>query len=391
MRTLTEFFELMERTVHTRRALVSAYLAGEVPPEQTGELRTVCGSITAQQQDDGTYRFLLGPDGPATALSLDYEVEELEKDLFFLEHGEEALYRYVADRIPRVDAEIDAVHHLLRPLTGATFVTDRDGTVNNYCGRYRSSVQSAYNAVFLTRFTRVHTSGAAILTSAPLEDFGLIDLSVMPPGTFVVGGSKGRELRDTSGNRHELPIPEEKRRLLEELNGRISRLLEEPEYRVFSLIGSAVQFKFGQSTVARQDINGSVEPKRSEAFLSRVRELTGELDPDGVVFRIEDTGYDVEVILTCEEDDRDFNKGDGLSFMAEAAGLDLEGSVVVCGDTSSDLPMLERAAETGRELRSIFVTTDEELVRSVEAITHKCVFVESPDVLVCALGMLAKE
>jgi hypothetical protein len=354
-------------------------------------LRNALEAIEQVRTEDGGYRFLTKPDGHPTSVVLDYETEELGKDLFFFEHGEDAFIRYVADRMPELESQMAAVEELLRPAQNPTFITDRDGTVNNYCGRYRSSVQSAYNGIFLTRFARSLPRMPLILTSAPLEDFGLVDLTVMPDKTYLVAGSKGREFRDSRGARHDLPIEPEKQRRLEELNERLRSLLAEPDYEEFALIGSAVQFKFGQTTVARQDMYDSVDEERSRAFLGRIRELVSELDPADDTFRIEDTGYDIEIILTRSEGDRDFNKGDGVDFIDGEIGLRLDGPVIVCGDTSSDVPMLERVAQTSTDLRTVFVTTDEELMGRVEAVAPQCVFVDSPDVLVLALGALGKE
>ena len=48
-------------------------------------------------------------------------------------------------------------------------ITDRDGTINNYCDRYKSSIQSAYNSIFLTSFCRTNCTNAVILSAAPLQ------------------------------------------------------------------------------------------------------------------------------------------------------------------------------------------------------------------------------
>ncbi|MFO8064131.1 MAG: trehalose 6-phosphate synthase [Spirochaetota bacterium] len=391
MQTLSDFYDLMAKTVTVRRMLVEFYLAGTVKLEEIAALRNACKALEELCDDEGNYEFLTKPGGKRISIPLDYEVEELEKDIFFFEHGESAFFRYTADRLPQLEQHMAAIKDLLRPAGGATFITDRDGTVNNYCGRYRSSVQSAYNAIHLTRFARARAGAALILTSAPLEDFGLVNLSVLPENTFMMAGSKGREFRDAGGARHTLPIEPAKEELLERFNNRLSQLLQSPDYEEFSVIGSAVQFKFGQTTVARQDMHGSIPSQRSEEFLERVRALVAELDPTGDTLRIEDTGYDIEIILTREQGDRDFNKGDGVAFVDQVAGLELGGRTVVCGDTSSDLPMVREAAAKSDDVRVVFVTQDENLKREVEQHAPQSVFVDYPDALVLALGELAKE
>jgi len=274
-------------------------------------------------------------------------------------------------------------------------ITDRDGTVNNYCGRYLSSVQSIYNAVFLSRFARAaEVRHAVILTSAPLSDGGLEDLTVSPPGTFVLAGSKGREYLDDRGRRGALAIEADKQRQLERLNRRLNELLQDPAYEIFGLIGSGLQFKFGQTTVARQDIYGSIPTPESERFAGVIRELICDIDPEGLYFRVEDTGKDIEVILTVEGESglKDFDKGDGILFLDSELGLGLDGGGnLICGDTASDIPMVTAAAGKSPDPWTIFVTREENLQEAVRRVSARAHFVSEPDVLVCCLNQLGEE
>ncbi len=396
LETLAEFYELITATVPLRRSIVKHVLAaGSCKPGDDQRLhpcreglRETLETLRTHQRDDGMCALLTKPGGRRTAIAVDYEIAELEKDLIFLEEGEPALRESLCDHAPGLTAEIAAVHDLLAPAAGAVFITDRDGTVNNYCGRYRSSVQSAYNAVQLTRFADARTRRALILTSAPLADHGLLSLSVQPPDRFVLAGSKGRELHDTTGERYQTPIEPAKQDKLNALNRALLDLLELHEHEEFALIGSGIQRKVGQTTVARQDIYGSIEADRSLQFLETVRELVTGLDPEGEVFRIEDTGYDIEILLTRDEGDRDFNKGDGISYVDRTVGLGLTSSVIVCGDTASDLPMVTAAASTAEDLRVVFVTEDDQLKREVERQAPQALRVTRPDALVLGLGAL---
>ncbi len=396
LETLAEFYDLITATVPLRRAIVEHVLAAgscdfaDDSRSQRGRngLRATLETLRAHQRHDGMCELLTKPGGKRTAIAVDYEIAELEKDLIFLDEGESALRERLCDHSPGMAAEIAAVCDLSVPGAEAVFITDRDGTVNNYCGRYRSSVQSAYNAVHLTRFAQARTRRALILTSAPLADHGLLSLSVQPTDRFLLAGSKGRELLDTTGRRHQTPIEPAKQEKLDALNGALLDLLESHEHEELALIGSGIQRKVGQTTVARQDIYGSIEVGRSLQFLETVRELVSRLDPKGEAFRIEDTGYDIEILLTRDEGDRDFNKGDGISYVDRTVGLDLTGSVLVCGDTASDLPMVTAAASTAEDLRVVFVTEDDQLKREVERQAPQSVFVTRPDALVLGLGTL---
>ena len=144
-------------------------------------------------------------------------------------------------------------------------------------------------------------------------------------------------------------------------------LLQEQDYEKFNFIGSALQIKFGQTTVARQDISHSIKDDESSAFLEKVKGIVREVDPSGRNFRIEDTGLDIEIILTIDvvsgdSPIKDFDKGDGLAFICSKLGIvAAKGSTLVCGDTPSDIPMLKKAMEMFEDVWAVFVTRDEKL------------------------------
>ena len=170
--------------------------------------------------------------------------------------------------------------------------------------------------------------------------------------------------------------------------------MQDPRYELFSLIGSGLQFKFGQTTVARQDIYGSIPAKESEAFMNVIEELIRDIDPRGEYFRTEDTGKDIEIILTVEGESglKDFDKGDGVSFLDGELGLGLaRGGNLVCGDTSSDIPMVAAARVKSPQTSAIFVTSETAIKQAVRRICEHTHFVSEPDILVCLLNQLGKD
>jgi hypothetical protein len=104
---------------------------------------------------------------------------------------------------------------------------------------------------------------------------------------------------------------------------------------------------------------------------------------------MDQTGLDVELTLTSHADrSRGYHKGDGVKFLVDSFGLDLaDGPVLVCGDTPSDLPMLESLVAMGVPTHAIFVAADAELEERVRRLTPHCAFCTGPDVLVTALGI----
>ena len=273
--------------------------------------------------------------------------------------------------------------------TKIAFISDRDGTINNYCGRYASSIQPIYNAYFLTLFAQVIPQ-KVLLTSAPLENPGIVDISVAPEGTFIYAASKGREYTGYDTVRKQFPVDSEQAARLSQLNTKLTKLVQQPENRAFGLIGSALQLKFGQTTIARQDIAKSIPSTDSEAFLSTIKKLVKDLDPKKEYFRIEDTGLDIEILLTVQGDKndtlRDFDKGDGVAYLNSDVPLNMKtGAALICGDTNSDVPMISAAQALTDDVTSIFVTTNQALKEKVLNIDPHAYFVSSPDVLITVL------
>jgi hypothetical protein len=409
IRTIQQFYALMQDSAKLRRRIVARIMEGAgADPEDCEQLGSCLESLRRIPRRHG--RFELSTESPgrcrsgsrrsgngrAVYLELDYEIEELEKDRIYLKEGEKALLHHFgeihAGFHDQIDEALGFCSRMNLPL--GCLISDRDGTVNNYCGRYLSSVQSTYNAVFLSRFAKRASRQAVLLTSAPLSGGGLEDLTVSPPGIFVLAGSKGREYLDRRGRRGALAIEADKQKMLERLNRRLAELLRDPRYELYGLIGSGLQFKFGQTTVARQDIYGSIPEADSEGFARVIQEMIREIDPDRLYFRTEDTGKDIEIILTVEGEAglRDFDKGDGILFLDSELGLGLNRrGTLVCGDTSSDIPMITAAMNRSRDLWTIFVTQEQTLQQAVRDTCERAHFVSEPDVLVCLLNQLGKE
>jgi hypothetical protein len=393
---LNEFYSAMSSTVECRRMIVCSLLENNfVPAKLLDSLKQTLEQILSIPRVDSGGFELFYAEHKTMKLDLTYEIEELKKDIFFIKRPEEEFAGYLEDLHPGFRGEVGNMIEALRGKKFSNFITDRDGTVNNYCGRYRTSIQSAYNAFFLTRFARNCSERSILLSSAPLRNLGLVDISVFPSGTYIYAGSKGREYLDIQNRYHRFPVEAGKQNKLDILNAGLADLLKDPRYEPFSLIGSGLQFKFGQTTVSRQDINGSVPEKESRIFLRRVKKLVHKVDPEKTFFRIEDTGKDIEIILTVTDEKygtlKDFDKGDGVMFLNRDVPLFLnEGVNLICGDTPSDVPMVEAASEMNHETLAVFVSEDLALQKKVTAVCPRALFVSEPDVLVYSLNELAK-
>ncbi len=323
-------------------------------------------------------------------VDLSYEIRELKKDTYYLEHGEDYFIDYISKLYNKFDDHVRKGLEFLDNLHFNCFITDRDGTTNNYCGHYRSSIQPVYNAIFLSRFASLCTDNPIFITSAPLKNFGIIDVSVNPDSVFIYAGSKGREFLDLDLIKHRAFIEPAKQVKFDELAAEVSELEKNPDFEKFFYVGSGLQLKFGQLTIARQDVTNSIDEEESLMLLQNVTNIVRRLDPEGEVFKIIDTGKDIEVILTIDGQNgaKDFDKGDGLKFIDNRINLRLDrGPHLVCGDTASDIPMLEAVLEYTDDVYAIFVTKDAELAKKVVQLCPNTLIVPSPDVLLTILGV----
>ncbi|MFP4508555.1 MAG: hypothetical protein ACLFNQ_00350 [Spirochaetaceae bacterium] len=389
MKTVAEFDQLMNESAMIRRTMVGYYLINTIRPTQFEFLTRILNVLRKAPRDTNGLLQLQGTHNRTIFVNDRYETSELEKDVFFFEHGEAEFRTYLSQLHPGFGEELKQVCDFLGSEPYDALFTDRDGTVNNYCGRYRSSVQSAYNAIYLSRFGKTVRQTPVILTSAPLMETGIRELSVFPEAIYALAGSKGGEYIRPEGGPFSRTMPEKLADAMTSLNARIVDLLEEPGNRIFTQIGSGFQKKLGEITLARQDVFGSVPEEDSMRLLTAVHTIVADLNKEGHHILVEDTGRDLELIPTLD-DRKGYNKGDGLRFLVDELGLRIAGKrVLICGDTASDVPMLEAARDMGGEVTAVFVTGDKDLRKMVYDTGARCEFVSTPDVLVAGLDRVS--
>merc|ERR1711920_66841 len=170
-----------------------------------------------------------------------------------------------------------------------------------------------------------------------------MELCVAPRGYFTYTGSKGREYFNTAMQRvlEAQELPSHQRELVEELHRRLLMLCGQPGNTKFLGIGSGLQRKFGEVTMARNDPDGTVADPESRRFMAAVRQIKEELDPDGTELDLHDTGTDMEIFPRVTGGRASFDKGDGVECLNRKLHLHVkEGPNIVCGDTSSDVSMV---------------------------------------------------
>lgn len=391
--SLNDFYSLMFYTRDIKKLIVNDILNNKICNSEMIDLLKEALEIL-NNLPGNQYEKIINHHNTQVKLNLFYEISELQKDIYYLLHKEQDFYEYLSILNPNFFKQIADGKDFLANNKFKNLISDRDGTVNNYCGRYNSSIQSIYNAVFLSRYAIYSAENTVILTSAPLKNVGLLDMSVSPDNLFIYAGSKGREYLDKNNNKHYLSIDSEKQKILDKLNNEIDNLLNNEEYQIFSLIGSGFQKKFGQTTIARQDIYNSIPPDISESFFNQIINLVNYIDPTKKYLSIEDTGLDIEIILNINNEDnelKDFDKGDGIEFLDRNIPLNINKlGAIICGDTKSDIPMLTTTIKKTNNVAAIFVTNDDNLKESINNICANSYFVSSPDILITLLNEINK-
>mmetsp|Transcript_100970 Transcript_100970/g.175301 ORF Transcript_100970/g.175301 Transcript_100970/m.175301 type:complete len:520 (-) Transcript_100970:279-1838(-) len=370
---------------------------------------------------------------------LGYEANELIRDVSFIQGGEVSVMQnmqklhesrrstdieWIESKLPTWTESLDGALRAMHAATKASgqaparrfrnFITDRDGTINNYCDRYASSIQAAYNSVFIGKFSKHCADKTILITAAPLGgrpgSQGLMELCTMPPGVAVYAGSKGREYFDSrAGQVLEVePLPAKVRTLLQDVCDRLVLLCSKPENSKFLGLGSGLQHKFGELTIARNDPGGSVSAEESLRFKAEIQHVMSEIDPMGSELDMHDTGTDIEIFPKLADGSPSFNKGNGVLGLNKQLGLGVaEGPNLVCGDTSSDVAMIEATlhlmgdARPASNLSVLFIVTPEEHKRTpslankvsnlCRAAGAQCAILPSPDVLIAALAHYTRE
>uniref|UniRef100_A0A1I8B9V0 alpha,alpha-trehalose-phosphate synthase (UDP-forming) n=1 Tax=Meloidogyne hapla TaxID=6305 RepID=A0A1I8B9V0_MELHA len=417
--TLDDFFNLMLRTRDVRRAIVERVLKG-IPIRQhfAISLQNAKESLELACKPDSSKIELqaLTAGGETTIANkentiefyIKNEIEELEKDLKFLEfiqsedvfnieqfisslqiyHPEsEAKFRNEVAAV--VDMFFDADHFNY-------FFTDRDGTLKSYSCAYPASIQPAYSGVIQAQFARRCAQTCAIVTTAPMMRVGVLDVCTIPEGYYYIGASVGREWYVDPANKFkDQSIPEHDLEKLDLVFDSIADLLEDPEFKIFNWIGSGLQKHFGHVTIAHQDSSSTIPIELKTKIDQRIHAIVEDIDPNKQLFEIIIDDRDIKIFVKTEFGGI-FDKGNGIELLINHLKCDLaDGTILVCGDSITDIPMLEYCLiKNPKNVYTVWVVNEQnvQLRNQVHDLCKKygnehLVFVSCPEVL---LGSMAQ-
>lgn len=381
--TIKDFYQEIDNLKKTKEVILNLLILDKKPSEKLiNLLNSHLKQLKSIKKENGN--FILISDHLNLKLKLKYEISELEKDIIFLEKGEKALLEYFKKIHKDFKKQSHKLKNYLKNQKIDFFITDRDGTINNYCETYLSSIQSIYNAFFLYKFSK-KIKKLIILTSGPLNDFEKVN--ILSKGNFIFAGSKAREFKYLNGKTHRIKIPKSQKKLIDSLEKSITKLLLKKRYKIFKFIGSGFQKKHGEITIARQNIINSIPQKQSIEFLYKIKKIVKKLDPNQMFLKVNDTKLDIEIMLkSCF---KTFDKGKGLEFLLNKSKNNLS-NTLVSGDTNSDLPLLKSSKTLSKKIYCIFVTKNELLKTKIRKIHKNSIFVSSPDILIYNLYQFSK-
>lgn len=392
LETLDAFATLMTGTAALRRQAAAAVLAGRpVPLEVQAALARDHAALEAAADRDGRAVLEVGED-QTLRLDLSEETRQIENDVLYLEDGREALLKHLGRRHHGFR---DALRQGLREIAGPAvnlLLCDADAVLRAPGQRFVTAVQPAWNAVALARYAMARARRPVLWTEAPLSGPGLADLATLPPRTFAYAASLGRQIVDPDGRESASPLSLQKSSQLESINARLAMLLTDPSWRAFTYLGSGLQFRRGETVVARQDALGTVGEDASLELLEHVHNIVDAVDPEREHFRVEDDGLDVAVTPTAtgQEAPRAFTPAEGLRALDQALSLDFgHGPHLACCAGPSGLALLEALAGQASDLRCVFVTDRNDLAARARQICPKAAVVAHPDLAAALLSAAA--
>ncbi|VDN03924.1 unnamed protein product [Thelazia callipaeda] len=410
VKTLEDFFTIMLQTRNVRRQIVERVLKGiPIRSHFAVSLKNALDSLALSCETNSTELSLRTTSEEDLAdystFDIKNELDEFEKDLSFLKFIQ-------SDDVNNVEQFVDTLqaYHPIssdafkEEVAGAVellynadhfqyFFTDRDGTLKSYCCSYQASIQPAYAAVIQAQFARRCAQTCAIITTSPLMGVGILDVSTMPEGYYYYGASAGREwFIDPHNKFRDLSITAEQLQMLNKMYDDINELLNTPEFKYFKCVGSGLQKHYGHLTVAYQDIYGSVPWEQSNALLKKIYEIVYDIDAAQRTFVVKEGDTDIKIFLK-DKNGIVFNKGHGIALMVGNIRCKLcDGNILVCGDSESDLPMVEVClGRNPKNVYTIWVTKRDDLKNRVMSLCRRygnknVAFVSCPEALLGAMA-----
>ena len=385
--SLEDLKQLLDRAASARRTAVAAILTGRpVPPEAMAEIARLGADLRRCAGRDHLAALSHSEDA-SLRLDLGLEIEQLENDALYLEDGREALRKRLGKRRPGLG---EAVRRGLKAIAGETFNTllcDADALFRPAGHRLATSFQPAWNAVAAGRFAMARSRRPVLWSDAPLTS--LLARAALPPQTFAYAGSLGRQWQTAASDQGQAALSREKHELTQAMAERITSLMAASDRLPFLWVGSGLQLRHGEISIARQDVARSIDEDDSLTLLEHIHDAVDAIDPQRQHFRVDDDGYDVTITPTSANRDlwNDFSPAEGLRNINQALDLDLAtGPHLVCAAGSPGVALIAALAAHTPNLRAILVTDRDDLAARATELCRHVAIVRHPDTVASILS-----
>ena len=126
IRNLHQFYYLMFSTRGIRDKIAGLYFENRnIPPELTNSLKAALNALENIPKTNGKQILSLNDD-KTILLNMSYEIEELKKDIYFIEHSQKEFYLYLEKLHTDFFKQIHEGEKLLKGIHFNNFITDRD-------------------------------------------------------------------------------------------------------------------------------------------------------------------------------------------------------------------------------------------------------------------------
>ncbi|VDO79814.1 unnamed protein product [Soboliphyme baturini] len=270
-----------------------------------------------------------------------------------------------------------------------------DGTLTRSTTTLLGSVQPVYSAIVLATFARHCVDKAAVMSSVPLKDFGVLDASTMPEGYCDFGGYNGQEWLIGLHRKSFDDTPkfsEEQRQKMNELYRLTEKATRDKENEIFKIIGPGVTLYSCCLTATLQDCYNSIPVSESNRWCSKIKAMAAEIDKSEDAFQMLDESHALKILPKVPTGAVHCTKGDGVDRYLQTTELNISaGKILVCGSSRGDVPLLEAVLHrTADNMCTVWVTSDPFLKQQVlDLLKDRCVnccFVSCPEVLLAAMA-----
>ncbi len=313
-----------------------------------------------------------------------YLLGSIEQDMAFLKDETDILNQSLFTGFVNFQQQVDRAMEMVGKAPPDLLISDRDGTLISEKGKFYNSIQSVSDTLILHNlFLKIP---GIIISASPLFGHGIADLMFMTKGKTWLAGSNGLECRDNqNGSIQQFRINAQSQLVLDKIYKDITTLMEdEPSFKIFRITGLGLQKRAGQLVIALQDKANPLSGEFSKHYFESVCKI---IDSCGIknnpllTIRISDT----EITITDKKYLASQHKA-GLSDILDTYQISLENkSVFVCGNSVSDLHMIDIAKSRNSYVTSLFVTKDPLLQKQVLSRSDQASFVSDPIVLLYIL------